>query len=471
MQTIVVVDDQAEVRELLRELFGDRGKPIETFAAGDAALAYLREHSADVALVLLDLDLGPTERGGLEVMEDVRRLDAELPVIILTGKGTIDTAVAAVKAGATDFIEKDPYLEDKIDLSISKVERMLAVSRERDQLAESNRHLQQRVDQLLQQSEDRYRLVGSSPAHHDVLERIVRVAPLPRPVLILGERGTGKELVAHAVHQASARCGGPFVVMNCGAVTETLLESDLFGHERGAFTGATQRKAGKFELADGGTLFLDEIGNMSPEFQIKILRVLEYQRFSRVAGTREIEVDVRVIAATNADLDEAMQQGRFRRDLYDRLAFEVIRLTPLRERPRDIEPLSEHFLERFRQEVTGVRCRAIGPGAAASLQSYNYPGNIRELKNVVERAAYAAQGGVIEAEDVRRALPSHGPAAAQVGQGSFTDQVEAYERRLLSDALGRTEWNQKEAAALLDLSYDQFRHMYRKYKLTRLKSG
>ncbi|MCA9667669.1 MAG: sigma-54-dependent Fis family transcriptional regulator [Myxococcales bacterium] len=468
---IIAVDDQAEVRELVEELFSARGQRVRTFSDGEAALSCLAENRADVDLVLLDLDLGPAARGGLSLLEEIRERDEELPVIILTGKGTMESAVAAMKAGASDFIEKDPYLEDKIELSLGKIERVLAALRERDALAEKSRDLQQRVDSLMADVEARYRIVGESGSLRGVLERALRVAQLPRPVLILGERGTGKELVAHAIHQASPRASGAFVVMNCAAVTETLLESELFGHEKGAFTGATQRKQGKFELADGGTLFLDEIGNMSLEFQVKILRVLEYQRFARVAGSRELSVDVRVIAATNANLERAMSEGTFRRDLYDRLAFEVIRLPPLRERPGDIAVLAQHFVDRFRREVGGVRCRTVGDAAVAALCAYAFPGNVRELKNVVERAAYAAEGDVLGAAEVEAALPTGGGpvVSASADEGDFTTQIEGFERRLLTDALGRTEWNQKEAAALLGLSYDQFRHLYRKYELSKLR--
>jgi transcriptional regulator with GAF, ATPase, and Fis domain len=274
--------------------------------------------------------------------------------------------------------------------------------------------------------------------------------------------------VALAIHRGSPRAGRPFVVMNCAAVPETLLESELFGHERGAFTGATERKAGKFEAADGGTLFLDEIGEMSPEFQTKILRVLEYQRFARVAGAREIAVDVRVIAATNADLDAAMTAGRFRRDLYDRLAFEVIRLPPLRERSGDIPLLARAFFARFACEVGGLRCRALSDEAAAALASYAFPGNVRELKNVVERAAYMAAGEELGAADVRAALPGGG-IATPVADGGFEQQIDALSRGLLTQALVQHAWNQKAAAEALALTYDQFRHLYRKYELGQLK--
>ena len=468
---IVCLDDQGEVRELLTEIFGARGKKVYAFGQGEDALAHLRTHAADVALVLLDLDLGPGQPDGLHFLREIHASHPHLPAVILTGKGSVETAVAAVKAGAADFIEKDVYLEDKLELSVGKLERMLALSRERDKLVEANRSLQRKLEALSVDSESRYTIVGDGKAMRVVLERILRVAPVPRPVLIVGERGTGKELVARAIHRSSPRASKPFVVMNCGAVPETLLESELFGHEKGAFTGATNRKAGKFELADGGTLFLDEIGNMSVEFQMKILRVLEYQRFSRVAGERELEVDVRVIAATNADLQQAISEGTFRADLYDRLAFEVLPLPPLRERREDLLPLAQHFAERFAREI-GVPCPTLSKEAAALLTAYEFPGNVRELKNVVERAIYRSDGAELSSEQLEAALPRREAAVAAVNaEGkTFVEQIEALERELLVRALAALDWNQKDAAERLGLTYDQFRHMYRKYELARLRA-
>jgi transcriptional regulator with GAF, ATPase, and Fis domain len=292
-------------------------------------------------------------------------------------------------------------------------------------------------------------------------------------VLVLGERGTGKELIARAIHHLSPRSQAPFITINCAAVPETLLESELFGHEEGAFTGATKQKEGKFELADGGTLFLDEIGNMSMEFQAKILRVLEYQRFERVAGASSIQVDVRVIAATNADVRAKMDEGTFRRDLYDRLAFEVISLPPLRDRLDDVPALAVHFLNRFREEVAGIAIHEIAADAFDRLAAYDFPGNVRELKNVVERALYSASGGALTGDDIEAALPpARRDAGLVVSQHAFDDpslplaaRVEAFERALCKHALERTRYNQKEAAALLGITYDQFRQRYRKYGL------
>ncbi|MBP9858806.1 MAG: sigma-54-dependent Fis family transcriptional regulator, partial [Kofleriaceae bacterium] len=397
----------------------------------------------------------------------------DLPIIILTGHGTIDDAVLAVKAGAVDFLTKDPYLEDKLEISVDKVERILHHINERRRLEDENQALRATNERLRKLAGKRWQIVGDSPPMRAVLSKIERVAPVPRPVLVLGPRGTGKELVARAIHTLSPRASEPFITINCAAVPENLLESELFGHEQGAFTGATKQKEGKFELADGGTLFLDEIGNMSMDFQAKILRVLEYQRFERVAGSESIQVNVRVIAATNADLKAAIIAGTFRADLYDRLAFEVIHLPPLAERPTDVPILANYFLASFRQEVAGITVKDFTPEALARLGRYDYPGNVRELKNVVERAIYMAAGERLTAEDVDGALPpeAHEPGRAAVNgfvddpARSLVERVEAFEAYLCKDALERTRFVQKEAAAALGLSYDQFRQRYRKYGL------
>lgn len=472
--TIVCVDDQPEVRRLLGELFRARGREVMSFDNGEDAIAWLANNEAE--LVVLDLDLGAGRRTGIEICRDLRAKLPELPIIILTGHGTIDDAVVAVKAGAVDFITKDPYLEDKLAISVEKVERILEHARDRRRLEDENRELRATNEKLRRATNRRWAIVGDSPPIRNVLTKIERVAPLPRPVLVLGPRGTGKELVARAIHTLSPRASEPFITINCAAVTESLLESELFGHEEGAFTGATKQKEGKFELADGGTLFLDEIGNMSMEFQAKILRVLEYQRFERVAGSESIQVNVRVIAATNADLKAAMAEGRFRPDLYDRLAFEVIQLPALATRLDDVPVLATYFLARFRQEVAGIAVREISAEAFDAFASYDYPGNVRELKNVVERAVYMATGEVLTAQDVAAALPPEAGAGATMtpaeGSGFEDDprlpldkRVDAFEAWLCRDALERTRFKQKEAAQLLGLTYDQFRQRYRKYGL------
>jgi psp operon transcriptional activator PspF len=473
---IVAVDDQPEVRRLLADIFRARDKTLQGFASGDQAIEFVRANADRIELLILDLDLGRGKPTGIDVCRELRDELRDLPIILLTGHGTIDDAVAAIKAGADDVIVKDPYLEDKLDLSVEKIERMVAHVRERRRLEGENRQLRAINARLRRIAGQRWQIVGSSDVLGRIMARIERVAPVPRPVLILGERGTGKELIARAIHHLSPRSDRPFVTINCAAVPETLLESELFGHEEGAFTGATKQKEGKFELADSGTLFLDEIGNMSMEFQAKILRVLEYQRFERVAGSASIQVDVRIIAATNADVRAQMEKGAFRRDLYDRLAFEVIPLPPLRERMDDVPGLAAYFLSCFREDVAGVTVSEISADALDRLAAYDFPGNVRELKNVVERAVYMATGATLGAGDIEAALPPDlsEPAARQGLAGLDDDatlplieRVEAFERALCKDALERARYNQKEAAALLGLTYDQFRQRYRKYGLSK----
>lgn len=463
---VICVDDQAQVRDLLEDIFRERGKKVYSFSEGEDAIAHLKARVKDVALVVLDLDLGPKQPNGMFFLKEIRASFPEVPTVILTGKGTVETAVEAVKLGALDFIEKDFYLEDKLEVSVEKIERLHQLSKERDRLKDANTQLKQHIDELIADKEESRSIIGSSNKLSAILDRAKRVAVLPRPVLIYGERGTGKELIAHAVHQHSDRKDGPFIVMNCGAVPDTLLESELFGHERGAFTGATSKKAGKFELANGGTLFLDEIGNMSLDFQMKILRVIEYQRFTRVAGQQELEVDVRVIAATNVNLLDEIEEGRFRADLYDRLTFEILELPPLRDRKEDIAELVEYFAKRFSMEVSS-RPKRFSKEALAGLSAYDFPGNIRELKNIVERAMYLSDKAEINGETIDAALPRRRESAHVEDDASlsFIDRVDHYQQSLLLHALNVHKWSQKDAASDLGLTYDQFRHLYRKYNL------
>jgi len=305
----------------------------------------------------------------------------------------------------------------------------------------------------------RARLLGDSSQMRALIAQIERVSRIPRPLLIVGERGTGKELVAHAIHFASGRPAGRMVTINCAAVGDTLLESELFGHERGAFTGADRARRGLFERADGGTLFLDETGNMPLPFQRKILRVVEYGTFVPVGGERERKTSARIVAATNADLNAAIGRGDFLGDLYDRLAFEVIGVPPLRERPGDVEILARRFLQQFAEEIPAFRGKRLADSALAQLRRYPFPGNVRELKNLIERAAYRDTTNEITPEDIGL-LSVPEPLASG---GGFRDQLDRFGRRLLEDALERAGGNRAEAARRLRLSYDQFRHYHRKY--------
>lgn len=289
-----------------------------------------------------------------------------------------------------------------------------------------------------------------------MIEQIRRIADVPRPVLIVGERGTGKELVARAIHASGNRRSRPIVTVNCAALSDTLLEAELFGHEKGAFTGADSSRPGKFALAHGGILFLDEIGNMPLAFQQKILRVVEYGTYTRVGGTAEQVTDSRVIAATNRDLEARIREGAFLADLYDRLSFEVLEVPPLRQRRQDIRPLAVHFLEQFALEIPAFAGKTLAASTIDMLERYSFPGNIRELKNIIERAAYRDTTNEITPEDI-------GMLAGEkvMGEGTFREKVDAFRRQLIDDAMARSGGNQAEAARLLGLTYDQFRHYYR----------
>jgi len=464
---VLIADDQPEVRDLLADKLRARGKEVAAFPSGSELVACLSAEGEGVELVVLDLDFGAGEPDGLEALGQIREMRSEVPVIILTGKGSVDAAVEAVRLGAADFIEKDLYVEDKLELGMEKVERMLHVLRENERLRAENAELDR--DNVFYRSElgQRYRIVSVSPRIQALLEQVELIASIPRPVLIRGERGTGKELIAAALHYGGARAKRPFVKLNCAALSETLLESELFGHEKGAFTGATDLRRGRFESADGGTLFLDEIGNTSVEFQKNVLRVIEYQEFERTGGTRTINVDVRVVAATNTDLEEEMGAGRFRADLYDRLRFSEIYLPALRERPEDVRPLAEFFAQEMAREVPSIPVRPFGDLAMAAMEAYNWPGNVRELKFAVERSLCVVQAHEITPTD----LPAEVAGGARlggspIGDGTFDEQSGAFEAGLLQRSLSDAAGSQKEAAAALGLTYDRFRHLLRKHDLT-----
>ncbi len=467
---VLIADDQPEVRELLAEKLRARGKEAEVFHTGTELLDHLAVHGEGVELAVLDLDFGAAEPDGLAVLKRVRRLCPELPVIILTGKGSVDSAVAAVQEGAADYIEKDLYVEDKLELSMEKVERMLHVLQENARLRAENETLDR--DNLYYRSElgARYHIVQASGLVEQILRQVQQVASIPRPVLVRGERGTGKELIAAALHYGGNRADRPFVKLNCSALSENLLESELFGHERGAFTGAGDTRRGRFETADGGTLFLDEIGNTTLEFQKTLLRVIEYQEFERIGGSRTIRVDVRIVAATNADLESEIEAGRFRADLYDRLRFTEISLPPLRERREDIRPLVAFFSHQLSEEVASIPERTFDEASLAVLESYAWPGNVRELKFAVERALCVAREDRVTVSDLPPEIVGEGGSVLMGGAdlpGTFDEQMTAVERGLLLAALERSGSSQKDAAASLGLTYDRFRHLLRKHGLTR----
>ncbi len=436
--TVLIVDDEAGVRESLRMVLKDSCEvvPLES---GEAALEWLEKNAAD--LVLLDILMPGMD--GIEVLERIREKDRFLPVVMLTATKTVKTAVTAMKLGAFDYITK-PFDVDELRLVVQR--------------ATENANLKREVEELREAVGKRFsfeNIIGESEAMQKVFRTVMAVAPLKTTVLITGESGTGKELIAKAIHYNSPRKDKPLVTLNCAAIPENLLESELFGHEKGSFTDAVDKKIGQFELAHTGTIFLDEIGEMSSALQAKLLRVLEQGEIMRVGGDRPIPVDVRVVAATNRNLQQAIQEGRFRSDLYYRLNVVSLEIPPLRERREDIPHLIRHFLDLKSKEL-GLPRREITPAAVDRLLQYPWPGNVRELENVIERVLVLSPGeGPIGPEHLPRDL-IEGPSVAihvreQVlsGYKSLAEAVDEFERDIISEALQRTHYNQTRAAAVL----------------------
>ncbi len=439
--------------QAFRQAAGEAAR-VETVSSGRELISILDSGSA-CELIVLDYVLGDGERSGAEVLQEIRRLDPTVPVVAVAERGDVALAGKAISAGANDFLVRGGRLKQRIHTLLDKVRKLLEVM-------EQNRVLGEQNMLLREAHRSRYRIVGESPQIQEVIRRIERVARIPRPVLITGERGTGKELVARAIHEAAGGQNRPFVAVNCAAFTDALLESELFGHEKGAFTGADSLVHGKFEQAAGGTLFLDEIGNMSLPFQQKILRVVEYGTFNRVGGRSELTTDARLITATNAPLEQKMESGVFMRDLYDRISFEIIRVPPLREREGDVELLARHFLEGFMREIPVLAGKRLAPSAISALRRYSFPGNIRELKNIIERAAYRDVTNEITPEDI--GLLAEPGDAGQVPGRNFQEKVDNFSQRLILSALENAGGNQAQAARLLGLTYHQYRYYYQKYQ-------
>ncbi|WP_025323226.1 sigma-54-dependent transcriptional regulator [Deferrisoma camini] len=432
---ILVVDDDRGHRTMLRALLAGAG--YETLEAddGDAGVDAVRTHPVDAVL----LDLRMPRVGGIEALEAIKAVRPDLPVIVLTAYASVDTAVAAMKKGAFDYLTKPV---DAADLS-----RVLDKALEFRRLEEEIRLLRERLGERFDFSS----IIGRSRPMRELFETLALVAPSDATVLITGESGTGKELVANAIHQNSPRRDKPFVKVNCAALHENLLESELFGHERGAFTGATAQRKGRFELAHGGTLFLDEIGDMSPATQAKVLRVIQEGEFERLGGTRTLRVDVRVIAATHRDLEAMVAEGAFRQDLYYRLSVVPVHLPPLRDRPEDIPLLAEHFLriyaEKNRKPVAGFT-----PEAMDLLVRHDWPGNVRELQNAVERAVILCLGERITPQELPPALQGAAAAAPQAPIPAGPRTLKDAERELILRTLEQTGGNRTRAAQILGIS-------------------
>ncbi|MBW2242515.1 MAG: sigma-54-dependent Fis family transcriptional regulator [Deltaproteobacteria bacterium] len=439
---ILIVEDERAIRLALSGLLKREGFTSEQAGDGRAAIALLEAESFDFVLTDLALGEGPS---GMDVLRAAKASQPETPVVMITAHGNEKVAVEAMKAGADDYVPK-PFDNDEIRLV---VRRCL----ERTQLARENRLLRARVEKDYGMGN----LIGSGPGMRQVFETIQKVAETDLTVLIRGESGTGKELVAQALHEQSSRKGRPFVAVNCAAISRELVESELFGHEKGAFTGADARRVGRFEAADGGTIFLDEIGDMAPETQAKVLRVLQERSFERVGGVQPIDVDVRVVAATHRDLEKDVASDRFREDLYYRLKVVELPLPPLRERREDLPALTERFLGQLAERL-GRPAKPLGEEALAALARHSWPGNVRELRNVIEQAAVLAPGERIEPGDLNLGTgPSRNAAAATEPHGdlTFSDakkaSVERFERNYLLSALRQNDGNISRTAEAIGM--------------------
>jgi two-component system, NtrC family, response regulator AtoC len=441
MPTILIIEDEAKMRRLLELNLGDDG--FKTLSAGDAETGLKLLGSEPVHLVLTDLKL--PGMSGIEFLHTAKQQNAALPIVVMTAFGSVETAVEAMKAGASDYVLK-PFALSEIRIVVRK-------ELEHSRLQEENRSLREALGQKYSHPN----IVAHSHKMQEVLATVERVAPTNSTVLLGGESGVGKDLIARVIHEKSRRASGPFVKINSTAIPENLLESELFGYERGAFTGATTSKPGKFELADKGTLFLDEIGDVPPATQVKLLRVLQEREFERLGGTRTVKVDVRLLAATNRDLRAALEQGTFREDLYYRLNVVPIDIAPLRERKEDIPDLANLFLARFSKD-SGREIRGIKPAAVQLLLGHYWPGNVRELQNVIERACALAAGPELDVADIQLDSPRN---RANAGGDRFLPEgmtLDQWEDEMIRESLKRAGGNKSQAARLLGLSRNALRY-------------
>ena len=438
---LLIVDDELSVRDSLAKWFHEEGYDVGTAESASDALTRLAEHSWDAAL--LDIKMRGTD--GIELLARIREIDPNLVVIMMTGYASVETAVAALKNGAYDYVTK-PLDPDEIAHLVKK-----AISHKR--VEQENVRLRETVAEVARPEE----IVGQSAAMNRVFEAIETVGPTDATVLITGESGTGKELVARAIHHASPRRFHPLVVIHCGALTETLLESELFGHEKGAFTGAQYRKKGKFEIAEGGTVFLDEIGDINLKTQTDLLRVLQEHEIVRVGSNQPIKVDFRCVAATNKDLEKLIEEGKFRPDLFYRLNVFRIELPALRKRKDDIPALVNHFVQKFSQQMN-KRITRVAPDAMDLLQQQPWSGNIRELENAVERAMVVAQEPELRDRDFAFKV-----ASTNGNSSNAPTTLEDIEKNHILQVLERTNWNQTRAAEILDIDRVTLHHKVKKY--------
>jgi two-component system NtrC family response regulator len=455
MARILIVEDEANLRDGLRRAFVGKGHTVleaETVASGVEQLA-----NGGIDLLLTDIRL--KDHSGLDLVTQARRDSPELRIVVMTAFGSVNVAVEAMRLGADDFIEK-PFRMDSV---LKRIERTLEPAKLAGEVARLQRENEYLREELGAPSlEDG--LVGSSPSFSGVRDLIARVAPSDASVLIRGETGTGKELVAHAIHRLSRRADQPFVALDCSSFAEGILESELFGHEKGSFTGADKRRSGRFELAHGGTLFLDEIGDLAAALQVKLLRVLQERSFQRVGGTETVRVDVRVLAATNRDLEALMKEKEFREDLYYRLNVVTIGLPPLRERRQDIPELVQLFLSRYGRRESGVAVQ-VTPEALFALEEYSWPGNVRQLENVIHRATVLCRDDVVRLEDFAAELRK--PVSSRPGGQDLRATLAKVELDLIERAVREHHGNLTAAGKALGIERNLLRYKLRKHGLRR----
>jgi two-component system response regulator AtoC len=458
--SVLIVDDDPQMQFFLQEALERQAYGVSVVSSAEAAIEAIASEKFD--LILMDVRL--PGMNGLDAVQEIQKLERRTPIIVMTAHGTRDSALDAVRRGAYDYFTK-PFSLDEMEIVVRR--------------ALERRRLQAELERLSEQlasGRRRGRLLGSSRAMEEVFTLIDRAGPTDSTVLILGESGTGKELIAEAIHEQSTRRGRPFVKLNCAAIPETLLESELFGHEKGAFTGALSRKPGKFEQADGGTLLLDEIGDMTLSTQAKILRALQEREFQRVGGTQTITVNVRILASTNKDLEKAAREGTFRDDLYFRLNVVTIDVPPLRDRRDEIPELADHFLAEANSRLNRSIQR-LAPDTLAALMEYGWPGNVRELRNVIERAAVVNDGDVLLVSSLPTALrPAESPVGSParweaLANLSLDEKVAQLERAFVVDALARAGGVQAAAARLLGVTERSVWHLVKKHRIevSRLK--
>jgi len=452
--SILIIDDEEAQRNILKGYLEKKGYKIFSASSGTEGIEIVQNNLIDIVLS----DFKMPDKTGLEVLEEVKKINPEISFVILTAYGTVENAVKAMRLGAFDYISK-PVDLDELDLLLERIIE--------------NKNLKSEIQFLKNQLQEKFKLdsfISQSPKMEEVLSVAVRAADSKATILITGESGTGKEVLAKSIHHSSPRKDKPFVAVNIPALPETLLESELFGHEKGAFTGAERTKKGRFEIADGGTIFLDEIGDIPLNLQVKLLRVLQEHQIERLGSTENINIDVRIIAATHQNLEEKIKDGTFREDLFYRLNIVSLHISPLRERREDVLPLIEHFVDKYSKENNKEKL-SLSKEAVDLLIKYNFPGNVRELENIIERAVVLCRSEAITVNDLPNVVKGF-KAEKEIpvnDEASLIEQVEALEKKLIYDALSKANGNQSQAGRMLGLTERNLRYKMQKYGIKKFE--